>query len=589
VTRRHQPTLTSWQKHLLAELRALAQQRPDDIQVRGRPILDPDGEAMLCVTLRTADIPHHKGGLQLQDTEAFILRLRPSAYSLPAIDVDHTRFLGYPHVLAGQRLCIYLDPSREWQPTLGVAGLLTRLWDWLVDAAAGNFDASTAMYHAVGGVPHQADETPTIVIRESGPAKRHQTAHLVARSTHRYDLTYSPGADGHRIPVITLATALPFGAASTFALLLALLDDPYIGRLERRHPRISQQSPAFLTALLASTVRNHDDTQQYFVLAVPHPAGGPPHLLGGRLPVPTANALRTIAHQRGVGVVLDPAKINTEIPIEWCRMSDERPEVTIRRDDGRPVNGFQGKTVHIWGCGGLGSWIAEFIARAGAAEITLCDPGVITGGLLVRQNYVEDDIGRSKAEALAQRLSAIRDDLTVTVAAGHLPEDQAPCLAADLIIDATVNNGITSCLDALAIANTRKTLIAQVATDARSGTLGLVLMCAANTGVTPSYVDQDVGRKVQCDSGLELYHPLWQEPDDGAELVPTRGCSVPTFHGSAADLAAVAAALVNLIGSHLQQSDPAVSGAHLIALPHAASGPRHHFILAGTQVMASDG
>lgn len=585
MTRRRQPTLTSWQKHLLAELKALAQQRPDDIQVRGRPTLDPDDEAVLRFALRTADIPHHEGGLQLQDTEEFILRLRPSAYSLPAIDVDHTRFLGYPHVLAGQRLCIYLDPSREWQPTLGVAGLLTRLWDWLVDAAAGNFKASTAMYHAVGGVPHQADDTPTIVIREPGPAKRHQTARLIARSSQRYDLTYSPGTDGHRIPVITLATALPFGAASTFALLFALLDDPYLDRLEGRPPRIAPQSRAFLTALLASAVRNHDDTEQYFILAVPHPAGGPPHLLGGRLPVPTANALRTVAHQRGVGVVLDLAKINTEIPIEWCRMSDERPEVTTRRDDGRPVNGFQGKIVHIWGCGGLGSWIAEFIARAGASEITACDPGIITGGLLVRQNYVEDDIGGSKAEALASRLRAIRDDLTVTVAEGHLPEDPTSCLAADLIIDATVNNGITSCIDALATAPTRKALIAQIATDARSGTLGLVVLCAANAGATVSDIDQDAGRTIQCDSGLELYHGLWQEPSDDDELIPTRGCSVPTFHGSAADLAAVAATLVNLIGSHLQQPESAVSGTHLIALPHAASGPRHHFLPAGTHAI----
>ena len=207
-------------------------------------------------------------------------------------------------------------------------------------------------------------------------------------------------------------------------------------------------------------------------------------------------------------------------------MSDERPEVTTRRDDGRPVNGFQGKTVHIWGCGGLGSWIAEFIARAGAAEITVCDPGVVTGGLLVRQNVVEDDIGRSKAEALAARVRAIRDDLTVTVADGHLPENQASCLAADLILDALVNSGVTSCLDALATAPTRKALIAQVATEARSGTLGLVVLCAANAGVAPSYVDQDAGRNVQCDSGLELYHTLWQEPGDDDELIPTRGCSI---------------------------------------------------------------
>ena len=85
----------------------------------------------------------------------------------------------------------------------------------------------------------------------------------------------------------------------------------------------------------------------------------------------------------------------------------------------------------MWGCGGLGSWIAEFVARAGAAHITVCDPEVITGGLLVRQNYVEKDIRRSKADALAARLRALRDDLTVTVAEGLLPDDPSDFVGAD--------------------------------------------------------------------------------------------------------------------------------------------------------------
>ena len=335
------------------------------------------------------------------------------------------------------------------------------------------------------------------------------------------------------------------------------------------------QSPAFLTSLLASAVRNPDNTEQYFVLAVPHPAGGPHHLLGGRLPAATANALRQIAKKHGTAVNIDPATINTEIPIEWCNMSDERQEVTTRRDDNRPVNGFQGKTVHIWGCGGLGSWIAEFIARAGAATITVCDPGIITGGLLVRQNYIEDDIGHTKAEALATRLGAIRDDLTVTVAEGNVPDDPASFLAADLILDATVSNSITTYLDALRRAERK-------AVD-RPGRHRRQLRDArhrqhlrAGRTFTPSEIDDQAGRSVLADGGLELYHSLWQEAADGDELIPTRGCSVPTFHGSAADLAAVAATLVSLIGAHLQQAEAVTSGTHLIALPHAATGPRHH-------------
>jgi len=340
------------QRSVVGELKTLANQRPDDIWITKQPSLDSNGTVVVGIGLRTAVIPREPGGLELDDDEDFTLRIWPSFFAPPAVDVDHVRFLGFPHVLQGQRLCTYLDASREWHPSQGIAGLLTRLWEWLTDAAGGRFDASTAMYHAVGGVLHRADGTPTIVVREAGPIKRYQTARLIARSPHRYDLTYSSATEGLRTPVLTLATDLPFGATSSFASLLALMDDPYMDRLRGAPPRALPQSQAFITVLATRALKNPPDTEQYFILAVPHPTGGPPHLLGGRLPAPTANALRALAEENEPAVTLDRAKldsaqIDANCQIEWCNMSDERQEVTTRRDDSRPVNDYQGKTVHV--------------------------------------------------------------------------------------------------------------------------------------------------------------------------------------------------------------------------------------------------
>lgn len=579
MSRRRAVALTTWQKYLVDELRSLVRAYSQDLRIVQQPHLDTDGYATLRLQLHTTDILYRPGGLVLADDEEFVVKIRPSMFLPPSVEVDHTRFLGFPHVLQGQRLCMYLDPSREWRPSSGMAGFLSRLWDWLTDAAGGVFDPSTAMYHAVGGVLHHAASTPTIVARETGPLKRQQIARLIPRSPHRYDLTYSTDRNGQRVPVLVLTSDLPFGATSTFALLLRLLDDPHLDRAEGRSPQVSPQSPAFLTSLLASALRNPNGTEQYFVLAVPHPAGGPHHLLCGRLPAGTADTLRRIAEKHGPAVNLDLATINADIPIEWCNMSDEREEVTTRRDDNRPVNGFRGTTVHIWGCGGLGSWIAEFIARAGVRSITVCDPSAITGGLLVRQNYTEADIGETKANALATRLRAIRDDLEVTVADGYI-SDPTVSRTADVIIDATVSHSITAYLDTLA-GEYRDALIAQVATDAKTGTLGIATISASGAISTPSELDDQAGRLVLTDGELELYHQLWGEAAEGDELIPTRGCSVPTFHGSAADLAAVAATVTNLIGLHLTQKEAVTSGTHLIALPHAPAGPRHIFLQAG--------
>jgi hypothetical protein len=577
--RTRRPAFSSWQKLLLGELEKLAADRPQEIQILEGPTGGGRDDLVVRIGLDTSGIPSSSEGLELSDAEQFVVRIPPSPFALPRVEVDHPRFLGYPHVLQGTRLCIYLDPSREWQPAAGMAGFLNRLWSWLNDAAGGVFDPATAMYHAVGGVLHQTTGVPTLVVREEGPNKLMQAAYVVCRTEHRLDLTYREDLGGYRTPVISLSSELPLGATGSLGLLLRILDDPYADAAAGRPPRILPQSLGFARRLLASSLRNPEGSPQYFVLAIPHPAGGPPHLLGGRLTAPAADSLRALAKDFGVTHV-EPEKLDQDASIEWCPICDERIQVTTRRDEARPVNGLRGKTVQVWGCGGLGSWIAEFIARAGAAEITVSDPGSVSGGLLVRQNYGEDDIGVNKAEALGRRLEAIRDDLSVVVETGLQPRAAEPILSADLVVDATVSNSVAAVMEGIASAPEREALIAQVATDAGSGTLGVATICAAGSAMTPSAIDTAAGRAVLARGDLETYHVLWDaDPDSEDSLVPTRGCSVPTFHGSAADMAGVAAALVNVIGTHLSSPEGASpSGTHLLALPFTGSEPAHVFI-----------
>ena len=370
---------------------------------------------------------------------------------------------------------------------------------------------------------------------------------------------------------------LPLGAGLTLTQLLALIDNPRSCGPPGHTGLGPAPAQALLTSLAASATRNAAGIHQYFTLAVPHPTGDPPHLLIGRLPTAASDELRRLNRILARTLDLDPSQISTDIPIECCRVSDERPEVNTRRDAQRPINAFQGKSVLIWGCGGIGAWIAEFVTRGGAAEASLCDFATVTGSLLVRQNYTEADIGEEKAEALATRLRAISDRVEVLTIPGTLPDNLEDVVAStDVIIDATVSIAGGQVLAAMAAGEGRHALLAQVATDARSGTLGILTVSAPSDADGPTVIDSRAGRKVLADPTLELYHSLWQEPLDGDELTPTRGCSVPTFHGSAADLAAVAACLLNLLAVHL--TVPA-SGTHLIALPHTAgSGPHHCFI-----------
>lgn len=571
--------LSTWQQQAIADLRAIASEHPDAIEILTATPTVTETHAFVTIRLPTRDLPPGPGGIRLHDQEDFIIGIRQSRLVPPQADVDHQRFAGHPHVLQGHRLCIYLDPSREWNPLHGITGFLERLWAWLGDATAGRFEAATAMYHAVGGVLHLTPGTPTIVIREPVPAKPFQHAHLLSRSAHRLDMTFaSAPPPALTMPVLTLSHGLPLGAGLALTELLQLIDHADYGGSPGRTGLGPAPARAVLTSLAASATRNPDGTCQYFALAVPHPAGGPTHLLVGRLPAAASDQMRQLAQASCPTLDPDPTQLSEGIPIEWCRVSDERPDVTTRRDAQRPVSAFQGKTALIWGCGGIGSWAAEFITRAGAAKISLCDDAIVTGGLLVRQDYAETDIGDHKAHALAARLRAISDHVDVSMVTGSLSDLEDVINCTDMVVDATVSIAVGQALAAVAATRHPHAVLAQLATDTSTGTLGILTVSAPSDPNGPAVIDTRTGKTVLTDPVLELYHTLWQEPLGRHELIPTRGCSVPTFHGSAADLAAIAACLVNLLALHLTTP---MSGTHLIALPHApGSGPYHRFIAA---------
>src|SRR5215212_3029992 len=106
--RRKRPELSDWQKQLVGELETLAQQHPAEIRVIEQPNLAPDGTVVVGISLRTVDIPREPGGLELEDDQEFVLQISPSLLVPPNVYVDHVRFLGFPHVLQGYGLCIYL-------------------------------------------------------------------------------------------------------------------------------------------------------------------------------------------------------------------------------------------------------------------------------------------------------------------------------------------------------------------------------------------------------------------------------------------------------------------------------------------------
>lgn len=615
-------TLTHWQQQCVAQLRASAKQLPDTLIGIGQSEFDNETRMLhVPFTLNTNGIELASHGLPLQGEESFFLAIGPDDERPPAVYVDHSRFLGHPHVLSGFQLCLYLDESREWDPRHGINGVpngvLNRLWRWLIKAANAEFNAEEALYHAVGGVPHLSRTglpVPPIVVRElPRQSGRAASAWLTRRSDWCLQLHASRpvGAEAEHMPVFFADHDLPFGAGNDFLLELTVrldlhqdLDlawlesspfhrtqqapDP-IGKIdrdflpiqaERRPPPAeldSSQSIAMLTTLAASAARKPAGTPQTLLIAVPHPKGGPRHLIAIYFDAELADHLRKLVRDKTTPLLtFDKARLNRSTPLKWCYVSDERPEVNRRRDINRPVTHYLDAEVLVLGVGGLGSWIAEFIVRAGAAKVTVCDKGIVTGGLLVRQNYIDHDIGALKADRLAERLRAIAPEAKVT-SYSRLDDEQLRAIAtsAHLIVDATISRTVARRLDVLSADPNRTATIAQVATDAGTGSLGLAMVHGTKHNISALKTDARTGDYVDREPDLEPYRIFWKDPEPGDEFIPTRGCSLPTFHGSAADLAAVAASLTTLIAPHLADGE---SGTHLVALPHSGITPAYQYI-----------
>lgn len=517
------------------------------------------------------------GGLPIEDLEDFDVSISPwFPFLPPTVTVRHTRFAGHPHVLVGTVLCVYRDPSREWNPNLGVVGFLNRLWDWLGDAAAGRFDASTALFHPVGGVLHRTPGAPTIVVRHALPSGLVNRGLLVAglrrRTEHRLDLTgWHSGwrsVDGVPASVILIPGPLVFGAGATFRDLL--------GRIARvGFPAVEH----VVSHLHQAARRTESNAELFLIVGARNPAGPLPqdhHLLVGRIEDSTAAKMRTLANslleRDGIMARFDPANLPADDQIEWCGVSDDRPSVATRRDVARPSSWYEGKHVELWGCGGIGSWVAELLVRAGVQRITLRDHGMVTSGLLVRQDFGEEDVGFGKAEALARRLRAISDRVTVDgrqenviaiLAKGELP-------SCDLIIDATVNTTVALLLERCASRSNSRPASAAISLDMASATLGLLAVAMPGWQGGPYGVERQSSPNLLRSGALEHFYPFWRDVAPGEQVVPERGCSVPTFHGSAGDVMSIAATAIDILARRLAAG---ASGLELFASGHAVLRP----------------
>lgn len=98
--------------------------------------------------------------------------------------------------------------------------------------------------------------------------------------------------------------------------------------------------------------------------------------------------------------------------------------------------------VCVIGCGGLGGYLAEFLGRMGVGHITAVDPDLFEATNLNRQLLSrEDNLGKSKSEAVKERMVQVNPSVQVMAVKAYLTADNAAQLIAghDLVLDGLDN------------------------------------------------------------------------------------------------------------------------------------------------------
>jgi tRNA A37 threonylcarbamoyladenosine dehydratase len=120
----------------------------------------------------------------------------------------------------------------------------------------------------------------------------------------------------------------------------------------------------------------------------------------------------------------------------------ERTELLIKEDG---IEKLQNSNLLIIGLGGVGSFAAEFLARAGVGKMTIVDGDIVDITNINRQlPALQSTIGKSKVELVAQRLLDINPQIQLIPINEFLTPERM-----EEVIDSQKFNYILDCIDSV--------------------------------------------------------------------------------------------------------------------------------------------
>ena len=612
---------TPGQEQALAQLRRIAAVDPAFQVLAAR---HGDGYLDVDVSIDCANLQASAGGIRLRPRERLTIRIPARfPFEIPTVWTPHTRWAGTPHVQWGRFLCLYVSPSVEWNPSDGMAGFVQRLVLWLDRAAAGQLDAPGEPLHPP--VAYPSDDAGLVVVRADAPAANTDLpwlgAGLLRRvNDSRVDLVGWQRLDQpwpHTATQARLAASVDDPTAEVTLALAVVLPKPIAFEYPETATALVQSlstcgvSAEILLGLLGIVAETNRDLTAPANQDTSGSAGAPLYLVVGtpsrgivgsaerlthlavwRLP-PLGERIASLA-QYQYSTHTQLAHMGREVMqigrnwldsarTAWARVYEARPEIVTRRDAATPASWLIGRTVLVLGAGALGAPIAEACVRGGARKVLVADRGVVHPGIVVRQPYHDADIGRPKAQVLAERLRLVHPDVQVEpwrcdVAATLLDEQQPPP-DVDLVIDATADRTVRTVLEHCRTVNRAAWPAVATVLIGHDASRGIATVSHPGASGGGADILRRLGLAARADTTTafgDVVADFFPDPAPNTLFQPEPGCSDATFVGSAADVTGLAGQLLTGVLTALNEAgEDAAMVAVVVRMPAgpAASAP----------------
>ena len=391
-------TLSEGQRTALDQLRRIADIDRSPVRIIGVEERTDSGDPLVAhITLDCSRHEHIEGGLRLHDREGITLWIPADfPFNPPEAFTAHTRFHGFGHIQWGHRLCLYASPDTQWNPSRGMFGFMAQLDEWLRRGARNELDHPEGPLHPP--MAYTVSST-AICVNADTPDRSAWPWFGAAVLTRRKPdlLDVDSWVPAHAVPnglsfapTALLDFELPYEYPQRVHHLLlyfetkGLPSSRVLVHLMLASERVALGAPLYVGIGTPSRGVAGDLSQrrQHLAFWEIEPADVA-KLRDASVACDISNHYRGQETPEQVRVLIDAAwdaliRWRKEARVRWCRVMENRPEIITRRDEDTAMDWFRGKRVALWGCGAIGGLIAEHLARAGVAQLTLYDRACVT-------------------------------------------------------------------------------------------------------------------------------------------------------------------------------------------------------------------